>query len=80
MKGIDLCQKEFNYEDIILPTLKLPNPCPINIRVEKDIISLTVGPRDWEFDRKTGEMVGCGAWLDNNSDVDKFVELEKKKF
>ena len=37
-----------------------------------------MGQRDWEFDKKTGEMVGCGTWLDNNSEVDKFVELEKK--
>ena len=44
----DLNSMEYRTEDIILPDLELPNPCPIKIRVTENSVYLYVGPRDWQ--------------------------------
>jgi hypothetical protein len=47
--------------DTVLPTLDLPAVTPITVRFNKDIVTLTVGPRDWEWDRKTKKLNGTGV-------------------
>jgi len=51
--------------DQILPDLNLPNPVAISITVTARDVQLIVGPRDWQWDRKTGDMVGAGTSLDD---------------
>lgn len=53
----------FHTDDLIVPSLKFPDPCPISIQVkEKDII-LRVGQRDWQWDLEDGHLVGCGTCI-----------------
>ena len=54
---------EYKTDDVILPELDLPNPCPIRIVVEDKHVFLYIGPRDWQWERDTGEMVGSGTRL-----------------
>jgi hypothetical protein len=50
-------------EDLILPTLDLVNP-EICAEIVGDEVSISIGPRDWQWDKLTGERVGCGTWLE----------------
>ena len=54
---------EYEVDDLILPKLALPRPCPISIIVDDKGVRLFVGPRDWQWDKKTGKFVGCGTTL-----------------
>lgn len=50
--------------DQILPMLKLhPDEAHVEISLTKTDVNLVVGPRDFQFDRKTGELVGTGTCL-----------------
>jgi cytochrome c1 len=56
----------YKQNDLILPHLNLPYPCPIRIVVTENrkgegYISLFVGQRDWEWNRKTGKFVASGT-------------------
>jgi hypothetical protein len=53
----------FEQKDLILPTLHLSKPCHISISLSRTRIYLTIGPRDWEWDRQTGELIGAGTSL-----------------
>lgn len=57
---------EYTTEDQVLPLLRLheKTSVPVKIGVEKDGIYLSVGPRDWRWDRKTGELTDAGTSLD----------------
>ncbi len=55
-------EKEFKQDDLILPMLKLPEPCPIRIVIDDDYVRLYVGQRDWQW-RLDGSFVGCGTCL-----------------
>jgi len=62
--------KEFKITDDILTWLgaegKLPDPCPIRISIrDGDDVRLWIGPRDWQWDFKTGQLVGAGTCLDD---------------
>jgi hypothetical protein len=51
-------------EDLIMPILGLR----INSRIafeypDDEEISLTIGCRDFQFDRRTGHLIGCGTYL-----------------
>lgn len=58
---------EYKTEDRILLMLhernRLPDPCPIRIKVTDRDVCLYVGPRVWQWDRETGHMVGCGTCM-----------------
>jgi hypothetical protein len=53
----------FEYKDLVLPIIKLPDPCPIYLEISDDIIGLSIGQRDFEWDRKTGKLNGAGTML-----------------
>jgi hypothetical protein len=52
----------YEREDYILPMLNLPQPCYILLTVEDDTVSLTIGDRWIQWDRKTGRFQGAGTW------------------
>jgi hypothetical protein len=54
----------FETQDRIIPMLTFSDPTEIRIDISEDNVVLQVGPRDWQWDRKTGEMVGCGTMLE----------------
>ena len=39
---------------------RIPDPCPIKIRIDDKYVYLDVGPRDFQWDRATGKFVGAG--------------------
>lgn len=53
--------QEYTIDDIVLPYTKLHDPCQVSVTVGADIVCLKVGPRDWEWDRKTGALLSCGS-------------------
>ena len=53
--------KRFEINDIVLPSLELPDPCPIKIEIRDGSIYLYVGQRDFQWDLKDEEFVGCGT-------------------
>ena len=61
-------KKTFEHQDLILPVIKLPDPCPIRIEIKDDYVLLYIGQRDWQWDSETGELVGCGTTLVNKKD------------
>ena len=60
---ISMPDKSFKVEDQVLPTLDLPNPCPIRIEIRDDCIFLYVGVRDWQWDFDDEQWVGSGTRL-----------------
>ncbi len=56
-------RRRFKMNDTILPKLVLPNPCPISIEITADEVSLCIGPRDWQWSRVDGALLGCGTML-----------------
>lgn len=52
-------------KDLILPILKLRKNCNISWAISKKYgdIFLQIGPRDWQWNRKTGAMIGSGTCL-----------------
>ena len=55
--------EEYVFEDSTLSILEFPNPSKVRIVIEDKFVRLYVGPRDWQFDRKTKECVGSGVGL-----------------
>ena len=55
----------YTHDDLILPTLHLPSPCPITVEIdlERKRIYLHVGPRDWEWELGINRLIGCGTSL-----------------
>ena len=52
---------EYKTNDLVIPILSLPDPCPIRIEITERDVLLFVGPRDWQWDKKTGKLVGSGT-------------------
>lgn len=63
----------YNHTDQIMSMLKFPEKCEISIDIdeENNSVTLQVGPRDWEWDKTTGEMIGCGTMLGNYEEEDE---------
>jgi len=61
--------KTYKMDDLILPHLDLPDPCPIKIEIRDGTISLHIGPRDWQWDLEDEEFVGCGTSLLKHEDA-----------
>ncbi len=55
--------EEYKLEDGILSLIKFPDPSKVRIVIDDKFVRLYVGPRDWQFDRKTKECVGAGTAL-----------------
>ena len=53
----------YEIEDLMVPHLTFSFPTPVRIVLDEKYIRLYVGPRDWQFDRKTKECVGRGTGL-----------------
>lgn len=49
--------------DIIIGMLDLPTPCPVKVTIQEKYVVLQIGPRDWEWDKETGEFLGAGTSL-----------------
>jgi len=64
--------ERFEHNDRILSTIKFEDPTKVSIDISHDKVRLYVGPRDWEWDRKTGELTGAGTSIgrDFNPDTD----------
>jgi hypothetical protein len=50
-------------EDGILPMLDLENP-DISTDIVGDEVFVSIGPRDWQWDKHTGACIGSGTYLD----------------
>ena len=61
-------KKTFKHQDLVLPIIKLPDPCPIRIEIKHSRIHLYIGLRDWEWDFQTQELIGCGTTLVSEKD------------
>ena len=55
-------------QDLVLPMLDLPDPCLVKIEVIDDMLFLWIGPRDWQWDFKTGELIGQGTALESGEE------------
>lgn len=51
----------FAISDQVLPILRLPDPCVVSIKMNEKYVFLFVGPRDFQWDRKTGKLIGTGC-------------------
>lgn len=65
---IEIPNKKFEIKDLILPTLDLPDPCPIKIEIRDDSLLLYIGARDWQWDFEDATLVGCGTRLEAAED------------
>ncbi len=61
-------EENFQTLDAILPLIQLSDPCDIQITITEDEVLLQVGPRDWAWDRKTKELIGCGTLISDELD------------
>jgi hypothetical protein len=63
--GYDRPVSTFRVADQVLPILaargRLPDPCPVRVRLTDEHVFLYVGQRDWQWNRRTGEMIGAGT-------------------
>lgn len=69
-------------EDIMLPSLTLPDPCSVRIEIRDDYkgrsnLFLYVGQRDWQWDLETGEWIGSGVNLLPESHLRKVMEVRE---
>ena len=55
--------EHYLVEDCILPTLALPDPCPVRIVISADSVILYVGQRDWSWKRGCPDHDSAGTML-----------------
>lgn len=55
--------KKYETEDLILPRLDLPDPCPVRIEIRDDSVFLYVGQRDWQWDYEDESFVAQGTTI-----------------
>jgi len=56
-------KKEFTINDLVMPILKFPDPCPVRIEITDEFVYLFVGQRDWQWRVSDGSLVGSGCGL-----------------
>jgi len=71
-------KKVFHTDDQIIASLKLPDPCPIYIRIKDKDITLHVGQRDWQWDLEDGHLVGQGTCISESSEATSKSEEKPK--
>lgn len=54
---------EYETEDGVLGVMQFPEITKVRIVIDDGNVRLYVGARDWQWDRHTGEFVGCGTCL-----------------
>lgn len=54
---------EYKTDDLIVPMLKFSDPTAIRVVINERDVKLFVGPRDWQWNRETGEFIGSGTCL-----------------
>mgnify|MGYP001561319664 CR=1 FL=1 len=69
----------YAVHDTILSMLLLPNPCEIRIDITEKYVYLHIGPRDWQWDRKTGAFIGCGTALLATKKEQAKAQLEEEE-
>ena len=69
---------EYATSDLILSDLALPRPVEIRIVINEDDVLLYVGPRDWQWDRRTRKLIGAGTELIPRTDK-QGRRVERKK-
>ena len=56
---------DFVTEDLIIPIIaqrgQFSDPTSVRITITDTDVKLYVGPRDWQWDRKTGNLIGAGT-------------------
>ncbi len=57
-------EEHYADDDVILPCIALPNPCPIRVDIHEDRIRLFIGQRDWEWIRGCPDVSACGVFHD----------------
>ena len=77
-KAIGLVER-FSIQDLIVPMLAEQGrlggtdtepSCPIRLEVRNEDVRLWIGPRDWQWNRKTGALIGAGTCLTGESSVE----------
>ena len=54
-------ERIYKTSDTVVPLLKFKSPTNIEILITNTDVVLVVGQRDWQWDRKTGKLVGQGT-------------------
>jgi len=54
-------KQQYKTNDLILSSLKFKKPEKIRIVIDDKNVRLYIGPRDWQWDRATGEWIGQGT-------------------
>jgi hypothetical protein len=61
--GVVSSIEEHLRADLILPSL-LPLKGKVDVCVEDDEVCVYAGPRDWQFNKVTGEFLSAGTFLE----------------
>lgn len=56
-----MAEEHYVAEDSILPKLSLSDPCEIKIDITDEGVTLTIGPRDWFWERGHPDLSGAGT-------------------
>jgi len=59
---------EYKTNDLVLPIINLPNPCPIKIIIDDKYVKLYVGQRDWQW-LLDGNLMGAGTIICEDKEV-----------
>ena len=62
--------------DTVLSTTELPAVVPITIRLNATKVTLTIGPRDWEWDRKTKKLIESRSMEEEIQPTDPTVRTD----
>lgn len=63
-----MSEEHYAIDDAILPSLELPNPCPIRIDIHENSVSLYIGQRDWSWPRGCPDVSGSGTFVGGTGD------------
>lgn len=58
-----LVGEHYATDDLILSELNLPHPCPIRIEITAEKVRLTIGQRDFDWNRGCPDLSGSGTML-----------------
>ncbi len=68
LMGAKMVEKTYATNDLVIPTLAKrgalkseANDCLVKVVVSDQHVKLSVGPRDWQWDRESEELIGSGT-------------------
>jgi hypothetical protein len=70
-------RKTFQHNDLVLPMLELPNPCPVELTIDDDYVCLREGPRDWQWSAADSEFLSCGTMMSEHTHAPKRIKRFK---